>query len=460
MTAKAQWQECLRLIQTRLNQQQYDTWFARIKFKSFDPEAKRLVVFIPSQEFSQYLEKNHRVLIYQALFHVFGLGTKLTYQVAVTSKDKVLEESQPVDEVGFESQMEREEAGEESRTKALPKSDLDPQLNYEQTFANFLEGMSNQLARSVGQSVAEHPTSKTFNPLFIFGPSGCGKTHLVNAIGVRLTQMHPEKRVLYISAHLFQLQYVDAVKANKSQDFIHFYQGIDCLILDDVQELSGKQKTLEAFFHIFNHLHLNGRQIVMTSDRSPAELKDMDERMLTRFKWGMTAEIESPDGKLRHDILEYLVKKDGLEIPQDVIDYVSQNVQDNVRELEGVVHRILAYSIMGNAQIDLPFVVKLLKPTRKSRCVVVNDVVEACCRHYQLNQEQIIGSSRRQDYVIPRHVAMYLAHKHTGETVKHIGMVMGGRSHATVLHALKLVEEKINTDAAFRREVREVEKSI
>lgn len=429
-------------------------WFAPVRFKSFDQTTQQLTVCLPSLRYYEYLEGNFRRLIYQAIYSVFGVGTTLTYLVEVVKKDPVLEtpDVEPDDVVN----------APEKKRKKLPASDLDPCLNYEQTFQNFLEGPSNRLARSVGQSVADKPTSKTFNPLFIYGPSGCGKTHLVNAIGVRMRQLHPEKRVLYIPAHLFQVQFVDAKLNNKINDFIHFYQGIDCLILDDIQELSGKQKTIEAFFHIFNHLHLNGRQIVMTSDRTPSELQDMEERMLTRFKWGMTAELEAPDGQLRHDILEHLVRRDGLDIPQDVIDYVAQNVQDNIRELEGVVHSMLAYSVVGNTQIDVEFARRILKANtrRNRRRIMIEDVIEATCRHYQINYDQMTGSCRRQDYVIPRHVAMYLTHKLTGDTAKRIGTVMGGRSHATVLHAIKLVEDKITADAAFRKEVREVKKTI
>lgn len=461
-TPSEQWQRCLELIRSRLNQQQFATWFEPIRFKAYDFETKEVAIYVPSQFFYEYLEENYRQLIYLALYHVFGRDTRLVYQVAVI-------ESQVVREEGGGTALLREPTSTRALNRApgvmqavVPVSDFESYLNLEQTFDNFIEGESNRLPRSVGQSVADNPAQKTFNPLFVFGPSGCGKTHLVNAIGVRLRQKHPEKRVLYVSAHLFQVQYVDARINNKTNDFIHFYQSIDCLIVDDVQEFSGKEKTLEAFFHIFNHLHLNGRQIIMTSDRPPVELKDMEERMLTRFKWGMLAELEAPDMQLRHDILQRLVRKDGLDIPEDVIEYVAENVQDNVRELEGVVHSMLAYSVVHGANIDLDFARKILKANTRyrRRALNIEDIVEAVCRHYKVSHEELYGQCRKAEFVMARQVAMFLAQKHTGDTAKHIGYVIGRRTHATVLHGIHNIESKIKSNPAFRKEIREIEKKM
>lgn len=461
-TPNEQWQRCLELIRSRLNQQQFATWFEPIRFKSYDFDSKEVAIYVPSQFFYEYLEENYRQLIYLALYHVFGRDTRLVYQVAVI-------ESQVVREEGGGTAMLKEPTSNRMLNRApgvmqavVPASDFESYLNQDQTFENFLEGESNRLPRSVGQSVADHPARKTFNPLFIFGPSGCGKTHLVNAIGIRLRQQHPEKRVLYVSAHLFQVQYVDARINNKTNDFIHFYQSIDCLIVDDVQEFSGKEKTLEAFFHIFNHLHLNGRQIIMTSDRPPVELKDMEERMLTRFKWGMLAELEAPDTQLRHDILRRLVRKDGLDIPEDVIDYVAENVHENVRELEGVVHSMLAYSVVHGVNIDLDFAKKILKANTRyrRRALNIDDIVEAVCRHYKVSHEELYGQCRKAEFVLARQVAMFLAQKHTGDTAKHIGYVIGRRTHATVLHGIHNIESKMKENPAFKKEIREIEKKM
>jgi chromosomal replication initiator protein len=445
-----------------LNQQQFTTWFEPIRFKSYDFESKEVAIYVPSQFFYEYIEENYRQLIYLALYHVFGQETRLVYQVAVIEDEVVREE-------GNRTALLREPTSNRMLNRApgvmhavVPASDFESYLNIEQTFDNFIEGLSNRLPRSVGQSVADYPARKTFNPLFIYGPSGCGKTHLINAIGVRLRQKHPEKRVLYVSAHLFQVQYVDARINNKTNDFIHFYQSIDCLIVDDVQEFSGKEKTLEAFFHIFNHLHLNGRQIIMTCDRPPVELKDMEERMLTRFKWGMLAELEAPDVQLRHDILKRLVRKDGLDIPEDVIEYVAENLQDNVRELEGIVHSMLAWSVVHGSNIDLDFARKILKANtrHRRRTLTIEDIVETVCRHYKVTHEEVYGESRKAEFVLARQLAMYLSQKHTGDTAKHIGHVIGRRTHATVLHGISNIEKKMKENPAFRKEVREIEKKM
>ena len=461
-TPQNQWRRCLELIRSRLNQQQFTTWFEPIGFKSYDFESKEVAIYVPSQFFYEYIEENYRQLIYLALYHVFGQETRLVYQVAVIEDEVVREE-------GNRTALLREPTSNRMLNRApgvmhavVPASDFESYLNIEQTFDNFIEGLSNRLPRSVGQSVADYPARKTFNPLFIYGPSGCGKTHLVNAIGVRLRQKHPEKRVLYVSAHLFQVQYVDARINNKTNDFIHFYQSIDCLIVDDVQEFSGKEKTLEAFFHIFNHLHLNGRQIIMTCDRPPVELKDMEERMLTRFKWGMLAELEAPDVQLRHDILKRLVRKDGLDIPEDVIEYVAENLQDNVRELEGIVHSMLAWSVVHGSNIDLDFARKILKANtrHRRRTLTIEDIVETVCRHYKVTHEEVYGESRKAEFVLARQLAMYLSQKHTGDTAKHIGHVIGRRTHATVLHGISNIEKKMKENPAFRKEVREIEKKM
>jgi chromosomal replication initiator protein len=445
-----------------LNQQQFTTWFEPIGFKSYDFETKEVALYVPSQFFFEYLEENFRQLIYMALYHVFGSDTRLVYQVRVVEDAVVREEGNGTPMLKEPSPNRMLNRAPGAMHTAVPATDFESYLNFEQTFDNFVEGLANRLPRSVGQSVADHPARKTFNPLFIYGPSGCGKTHLVNAIGVRLRQQHPEKRVLYVSAHLFQVQYVDARINNKTNDFIHFYQSIDCLIVDDVQEFSGKEKTLEAFFHIFNHLHLNGRQIIMTSDRPPVELKDMEERMLTRFKWGMLAELEAPDVQLRHDILKRLVRKDGLDIPEDVIEYVADNLQDNVRELEGIVHSMLAYSVVHGSNINLDFARKILKANTRyrRRALTIEDIVESVCRHYKVSHEELYGECRKAEFVLARQVAMYLSQKHTGDTAKHIGYVIGRRTHATVIHGIHNIEKKMKENSAFKKEIRELEKKM
>lgn len=339
---------------------------------------------------------------------------------------------------------------------------MDPQLNRNYSFENFIEGVSNKLPRSVGQAIAEHPKQSTFNPLFIYGASGVGKTHLVNAIGAKIKELHPTKRVLYVSAHLFQVQYTDSVRKNTVNDFINFYQTIDVLIIDDVQEFASLTKTQNTFFHIFNHLHQNGRQLILTSDRPPTALQGMEERLLTRFKWGLLAELEKPNQQLRHDILENKIRQDGLKIPEEVIDFVSENVNDSVRELEGIVNSLMAYSVVWNRDIDLPLAEQILKRAVKqeNKPVTIDFILDKVCGYFNVKQEDVFTKCRKQPVAQVRQIAMYLAQKHTNLSLARIGSLIGKRTHATVLHSCSVVEDRLHVDKAFKSKMDEIEKLL
>lgn len=451
MSPKESWVKCLELIRSRLNEQQFSNFFSPVKFYSYDEASKTLTLAIPSQYFFEYLEGNYRVLIYRAIYNVFGKETQLQYKVPVVKGKTVVETSSPSVVDNNDVVKEEEKA-----------SDLDSHLNIDQTFDTFIEGVSNRLPRSVGQAIADKPAQKTFNPLFLYGPSGCGKTHLVNAIGTRIRQLHPSMRVLYISAHLFQVQYVDSVLQNKSNDFVNFYQSIDCLIIDDIQEFAGQEKTLNTFFHIFNHLHQNGRQIIMSADRPPAALQGFQDRMLTRFKWGLQAELESPDLQLRHDILVSLVKRDGLEINEDVINFIAENTEGSIRELEGTIHSLLAYSVVGNNRINLNFAKQILKAQNQAvtKEVTMDDIVRVVCSHCNVKQSDLFGSSRKSGIVTARQMVMFLADKYTTMTANKIGLYMGGRTHSTVIYGIKTMKNLLTTDVTLRSLLKEVEQDL
>ena len=285
-----------------------------------------------------------------------------------------------------------------------------------------------------------------------FGAPGVGKTHLVNAIGAKIKELHPEKRVLYVSAHLFQVQYTDSVRKNTVNDFINFYQTIDVLIIDDVQEFASLTKTQNTFFHIFNHLHQNGKQLILTSDRPPTALQGMEERLLTRFKWGLLAEIEKPNQQLRHDILESKVRRDHLKMPEDVIDYVSENVNDSVRELEGVVNSLMAYSVVWNRDIDLPLAEQILKRAVKAenKPITIDLILDKVCGYFNVKQEEVFTKCRKQPVAQVRQIAMYLAQKHTNLSLARIGTLIGKRTHATVLHSCNVVEDRLHVDKNFK----------
>ena len=316
----------------------------------------------------------------------------------------------------------------------------------------------------MGQAIAENPNQQAFNPLFIFGPSGVGKTHLVNAIGTRVKELHPQKRVLYLSANLFQVQYTDSVRRNTFNDFMHFYQSIDVLIMDDIQELMGetKAKTQYAFFHIFNHLRQNGKQIILTSDRPPVSLQGMEDRLITRFKCGLLAELERPEEQLRRDILVSMIRHDGLNIPQDVIDYISINVSDSVRELEGVIHSLLAYSVVYNRDVDMELAQRVMCHSIhvEKKPLTMEQIIECTCEFCHVKQEDVYGKSRKANIVQARQLSMYFAQQFTKLTTSKIGTLVGNRNHATVIHSVKTIENRLNVDKEFRKSVEELEHKL
>ena len=314
---------------------------------------------------------------------------------------------------------------------------IDSQLNPHLTFNNYLEGSSNKLTRSIGLSISEHPQMTSFNPFFVFGPSGCGKTHLINAMGVETKRMYPEKRVLYISARLFEVQYTNAVLRNTINDFINFYQTIDVLIVDDVQEWEGKTGTQNTFFHIFNHLFRNGKRIILACDRPPVELKGMNERLITRFSSGLIAEMEKPNVQLCADILRRQIKHDGLNIPEDVIEFIASTANGSVRELQGVINSLMAYSVVYNCEIDMQLAQRIIKRSVKvnEEPLTIDEIIESVCQHYNVTTANVNSRSRKKEYVMARQVSIYLAQKYTKLSASRIGRMVGGRDHATVIYS-------------------------
>ena len=456
------WQRCMEMFHSNVSEQQFQTWLSPMKVKSYDAVQKELTVYIPSQFFFEYLEEHFRRLIHITISRFFGEDVNLSYEVEVAGDVTVNQESDntPVTQAPSSS-FTANRSPQLAQAVGLA-SDLDSQLNVHQSFSNFIEGTSNKLPRSVGQAIAEHPEQQTFNPLFIYGPSGVGKTHLVNAIGMRTKELHPEKRVLYLSAHLFMVQFTDARKNNVFNDFMHFYQSIDMLIVDDVQELAGMTATQNAFFHIFNHLRQNGKQIIMTCDRPPVSLQGMEERLITRFKSGLMAEMEKPEETLRRSILHSIVKHDGLTIPDEVLNYISRNVMGSVRELEGIIHSLLAYSVVYSKDIDLEFAQRILAGRIKveKKEVTIDQIITCTCELYNVKEEEVFGKSRKAKIVTVRQVSMYLAHKHTKLTTSKIGIYVGNRDHATVLHGIKTIDGRLKVDKELQKALEELESRL
>ena len=461
----AVWDKSLLLIKENVSEQQFNTWFKPIVFEKFDEKTRTLLLQVPSPFVYEYLEENFIDLLGKVLTKNFGQGIRLSYRV-VTDKTNNLAQILPSDPpAGInENEVKSNTRGNQSPTQmdAVRSQQIPSQLNPHHTFSNYIEGASNKLPRSVGMSIAEHPNTTQFNPMFVYGPSGCGKTHLINAIGVRTKQLYPAKRVLYISARLFQVQYTNAVRNNTVNDFINFYQTIDMLIVDDIQEWTSATKTQETFFHIFNHLFMNGKRIILASDRPPVDLQGMSDRLLTRFSCGLIAELEKPNVELCMDILQNKIKRDGLRIPENVVRFIAQTANGSVRDLEGVINSLMAYSVVYNSNIDMRLAERVIKRAVKidDNPLTIDDILDSVCNHFEVTVAAVNGRSRKREYVEARQVSMYLAQKYTKMPASRIGKLMGGRDHSTVIHSCSKVEKRLEVDKLFLDEIASIENSF
>lgn len=452
------WGKCLSIIRDNVPGTAFNTWFSNTKPASY--KAGVLTIFVPSQFVYEYIEAHYVDLLGAAIYRTFGEGTQLNYRVLTDRQHQLTvdqeSEKQPAKPVVEQKKGDNAAPG----AIAVPVQDLDPMLRSNYSFDNFIEGLSNKLPRAAAESIALKPGKTVFNPLFLYGASGVGKTHLANAIGLKVKELYPEKRVLYVSAHLFKVQYTDSVRKNTLNDFINFYQSIDVLIIDDIQEFVGVEKTQNTFFHIFNHLHQNGKQLIMTCDRPPVMLQGIEDRLITRFKWGLTAEIERPNLELRRSILADKVRREGIALTPEVLEYVAENVTDSVRELEGILISLHAHSALYGREIDLALAERVISKAVRvvEKELTVEDIVRTTCDYYHVKDDSIYTSSRKRDIVLARQVAMYLTHKHLPNlSLARIGQCIGSKDHSTVLHACRTIEEQIGVDKAVELAVEDIE---
>ena len=463
---KKVWAKCLEFIKDNIDEQPFLTWFAPIVPVTL--EGKTLKIKVPSQFVYEWLEDNYIGLLKSAMTYTLGEGARLIYII-----------DSPVDKKQLPS-TNRPELAKQSLTLATEAKDpelknpfvipgireitVDPQLNLHQNFDNFVEGTSNRLARSAGIAVANKPGGTAFNPLFIFGGVGLGKTHLAHAIGVDIKEKYPKKKVLYVSAEKFTQQFISASTAkdkdkNNLNDFIHFYQLIDVLIVDDIQFLSGKVKTQDAFFHIFNHLHQTGKQVILTSDKAPVDLFDIEQRLLSRFKWGLSAELTTPDYNTRYKILQNKFYTDGAEISEDIIAYLAENIRTNIRELEGVSNSLIAQAAFNRKEYSIELAQSIIeKSVKNSQCdLTIDHIQQIIADYFNLDIESLHSKTRKRNVVQARQLAMFFSKKYTKSSLSTIGSQIGQRDHATVLHACKTVENLIETDREFKKYVSDLE---
>ena len=449
------WSKCLGIIRDIVPEAAFSTWFQPIVPQRW--ENNTITIQVPSMFFYEYLEEKYFDLLKVTLTRVMGKGTKLKYTVLMENTGKTT-----INYDGGRALQASTTSVRFDPFSVQSRQKIDSQLNPNYTLDSFIEGTCNQLARSAGLAIAKDPGKTAFNPVFIYGGSGLGKTHLAHAIGLMTEELHPEKNVLYVNANKFQIQYTDAVRNNTANDFLNFYQMIDVLIIDDIHDFAGKTGTQNTFFHIFNHLHQSGKQLVLTSDRSPKLLQGLDQRILSRFKWGLHAELEIPDFETRKTILRNKVKADGLVIPENVINYIAEAVKDNVRELEGVIISLLAQSTLTKAEINVELAQKVISKSVNVAEKVINviSIQEAVCGYYNLNIKDIQTKSRKREVVQARQIAMYLARKYTKNSLSSIGEQIGNRDHATVLHACKTITDLLDIDKGMRQSLDTIENTL
>ncbi len=470
-TAKSVWNNCLTFIKDNISDQAYQTWFKPIEAVKLDGDI--LSIQVPSKFFYEWLEEHYVKLLKVSLTRELGKKAKLVY---VIKMENTLGKRKPYTEKIPSSQREKVSSQEvdvpiKNKSPKLKNPfvipgirnvKIDSQLNHAYSFDNFLEGDSNRLARSAGMAVANKPGGTSFNPLLIFGGVGLGKTHLAHAIGVEIKEKHPDKTVLYISAEKFTQQYSESVRKNNRNDFIHFYQIIDVLIVDDIQLLSGKAGTQDVFFHIFNHLHQNRKQVIMTSDKAPVDMQDIEKRLLSRFKWGLSAELQSPDYETRIKIIRNKLYQDGVEMPEEIIEYVGNNIKTNIRELEGAIISLIAHSSFNRKEISLDLAKKIVKNYVKNtkREVSIDYIQKIVSDYFQMDVATLQSKTRKRHIVQARQIAMFFSKKLTKASLASIGSQIGQRDHATVLHACKTVNNLSSTDKQFRKYVEDLDKKL
>lgn len=450
------WDKCLQIIKTEINPQAYKTWFEPIEPVRFDK--KILTIQVPNNFFYEWIEEHYVHLMKKALLEVIGNSAGLNYRILKTKQD----DSNAVKIDKHQLDTERTNIKNPFVFPGIKKLKIDPNLNAQYHFDNYVEGDCNRLARNAGMAISKKPGGTAFNPLVIYGDVGLGKTHLAHAIGNQALKENSQKQILYVSSEKFTNQIVHAIKNGEIDDLLNFYHQLDILIVDDIQFFANKTKTMDIFFHIFNQLHQDGKQLVLTSDRPPKDLEGMEERLISRFKWGLTADLQSPDYETRMAILDNKMLTEGLELPDNVLEFICYNVKNNIRELEGVLVSLIAQSSLNNREIDLDITKEVVQKfvEQVSKEITIQSIQELVATHFKIEADLLQSKSRKRNIVIARQLSMYFAKKHTNKSLKTIGDTFGGRDHSTVIYSCKTVKDLMDTDKIFKETVDDLEKKI
>lgn len=465
------WENCLKVIKDNLSIQAYKTWFEPIT--PIKIEGSVLTIQVPSHFFYEWLEEHYIDLLRKVIKKELGNEGKLEYSIVMennASNSSPYTVKLPTSNKGslknkpvtVPLDISEKQIKNPFIIPGLKKVNVDANLNPSYSFENFIEGDCNRLARSAGYAVANKPGGTAFNPLLIYGGFGLGKTHLANAIGIDIKNQHPNKTVLYVGSEKFSHQFIDAIKNNTINDFIHFYQMMDVLIIDDIQFFAGKERTQDVFFHVFNHLHQNGKQIILTSDKAPVEMSGVEQRLLSRFKWGLSADLQKPDLETRIAIMEQKMYGNGIELPNEVVEYLAYSINTNIREMEGALTSLLAQASLNKKAITLELAKQMIDKFVKNtaREVSIEYIQKVVCDYFDMPIELMKSKTRKREVVQARQIAMFFSKKMTKSSLANIGAHCGGKDHATVLHACRTVNNLSETDKQFRAYLEELEKKL
>jgi chromosomal replication initiator protein len=454
------WNVCLEYIKANINPQSFKTWFEPIKPVKIEDNV--LTILVPNKFFYEWLEENYIDVLKNGLRIALGESGRLEYQFMIENHRSVGKLSKDQRDDNLNNGFSSDQIKNPFVIPGIKRVKFNPQLNPNYLFDNYIEGDCNRLARSAGKAIANNPGGTAFNPLVIYGDVGLGKTHLAQAIGNEVLNKFSKKNILYVSTEKFTNQLIQSIKSNAVSDFVNFYQLIDVLIVDDIQFLTGKTKTQEIFFNIFNHLHQSGKQIILTSDRPPKDLEGMEDRLISRFKWGLTADLQVPDFETRLAILEAKMNKEGIDLPEDVTEFVCFNIKNNIRELEGVLIQLIAQASLNQRKVDMNLAREVIQSfvNQLNKEITVENIKRLVAEHFQVPIEKLGGKTRKRSIVIARQLSMYLAKNLTNKSLKNIGNNFGGRDHSTVIYSCKAVQDLMDTDIIFKDTVAELEKKV
>ncbi len=453
------WGKCLDLIRDNIPAEQFNAWFKDITSLKYENDT--LVLLVPSAFFAEQLEQRFISILAAVLRRVYGPKVKLFYQYLQVQNQPETKVNQLSDNPSPQIVEQRTHAQAANPFTAAPTGDIDSQLNPRYSFRNYCGGESNKVVRSIAEAIANDPSNRTFNPLFIFGPVGVGKTHLMQAIGIGIKEKNPRQRVLYVTARLFESQYTTAVAKKMTNSFYRFYQSIDTLLIDDIQDLHNKPGTQNIFYHIFNHLHQNNKQIIMSSDRAPVDMEGFEDRLLSRFKWGMTAELQSPDIELRRDVLTQKAQQDGLELSKEVLDYISTTVTTSIRDLEGIMVSLVAHSTLLNCPITLDLAKSVISKTVKvvARPINFDLIAQEVSSYYNIEPKTLFSKTRKREVSDARQILMYLAKSVGKIPIVEIGKLLT-RTHATVNYACNIIEERRQSDQQLQYDISHIQAAV